>query len=102
MVPGYNPQFSAAPAQAQLPDAKIPWDETYWPTVKGGIAYRWNSPDPQILKFKSPSLGELKTWTLDQIAQLSPAEKYDIFAGDYTYPTVRDQFSRKRFWTADW
>lgn len=102
MVPGFDSRFSAAPLQSELPESKIPWDEIYWPTVNGGIAYRWNSPDPQILKFKSPSLQQLRYMSEDQIAQLSPAEKYDVYVGDYSYPTVEDQFSRKKPWTGSW
>jgi hypothetical protein len=57
----------------------IGWSSSYWPSYKGGIAFRWNHPSPNNFKYKSPSFAQLKSMSIEQINQLSPAEKFDIY-----------------------
>ena len=82
----YEYRLSALPAKGSVPADKMPWSETYWPSDKGSINYRWNAPDPIGFDYASPSLAQLKTMTREEIAELSPAEKYDIFMAHYDYP----------------
>ncbi len=44
--------FAGLPMTGKIADDRTGWSETYWPSNKGGIAYRWNSPDPQPFKYK--------------------------------------------------
>ena len=44
--------FDSLPVEGKLIDDRLSWSETYWPSNVGGIAYRWNSPDPQPFKYK--------------------------------------------------
>jgi hypothetical protein len=69
-------------------DDGLGWSGSYWPSEKGGIAHRWNHPTPNNFKYKTNSLETLKLMSQEQINQLSPAEKYDIYMGQYNYPTV--------------
>jgi Transglutaminase elicitor len=85
--------LSLLPGSGRLSDSRLGWSETYWPSNKGGIAYRWNSPDPQPFKYKVKSLAELKNMTQDELGQLSPAELYDIAQGDYNYTLTRKVLS---------
>ena len=62
-----------------------PWSETYWPTQKGSINYRWNSDDKSGY-YSPPSKEEVEQMSQDELAALSPAEKYDIYMGRYDYP----------------
>ena len=38
--------FNQLPKSGSQLDDRYGWSETYWPSNKGGIAYRWSHPDP--------------------------------------------------------
>jgi hypothetical protein len=84
--------INALPSSATL--ATQPWPDTYWPSYEGGVSSRWNSSNPQPFKYVPPTLAELRTMTKDQLMELSPAEKFDIFRGDYNYSLVQSERSR--------
>ncbi|MFL5785297.1 MAG: hypothetical protein ACJ76H_11840 [Bacteriovoracaceae bacterium] len=93
--------FSDLPLAATLTDNRYAWSETYWPSNLGGIAYRWNHPDPQPFKYHLNTKEELKAMSQAQLAQLSPAELYDIAQGDYNYTLTRkvlSQFTTHDLW----
>lgn len=73
------------PLKASLKDDRYGWSESYWPSYLGGIAYRWNHPFPNPFEYEFHTKEELLRMSDDQIAQLSPAELYDIAMGDYSY-----------------
>ncbi|MFP5386356.1 MAG: hypothetical protein ACLGHN_09780 [Bacteriovoracia bacterium] len=81
--------FDSLPLAGKLNDDRLGWSETYWPSNKGGIAYRWNHPDPQPFKYRLHSKQELLHMNQEEIGQLSPAELYDISQGDYSYSLTR-------------
>jgi hypothetical protein len=73
---------------AQLPlsgrAARTPWTDSYWPQYKGGIAYRWQTDESHT--FASPARDEAMAMDSEDVARLSPAEKYDLLVGNYDYP----------------
>jgi hypothetical protein len=72
-----------------------PWSDTYWPSHKGGIAARWNSETSvDNFAYQTPSKNKVKNMSLAKRAQLSPAEKFDIFVGNYNYPTIARERAR--------
>ena len=73
-----------------------PWSDTYWPSAKGGIAYRWQKPvdSSKPFNYRLNSWKAVSKMTTEEINSLSPAEKYDILMGDYSYPTVRRELQR--------
>src|SRR4051812_18372755 len=81
--------FNMLPHQGRLSDDRLGWSETYWPSNKGGIAYRWNSPDPQPFKYHLNTKEELMRMSPEQMDQLSPAELYDIANDDYNYTLTK-------------
>jgi hypothetical protein len=81
----------ALPLQAKL--EKVPWTDSYWPSMRGGIAARWNGGGSGF-GYRPPSPTALKRMTLEQLKRLSPAEKYDVYVGRYDYPTVKSERSR--------
>ncbi len=81
--------FNILPLSGRLADNRLAWSESYWPSNKGGIAYRWNHPNPQPFKYQLYSLSELKSMSIDQLDQLSPSELYDISNDDYSYSLTR-------------
>lgn len=84
-----NASLAALPLAANLKDDRLGWSESYWPSNLGGVAYRWNSKDPQPFKYKLNSKEELKLMSEEQLGELSPAELYDIAMGDYKYTLTK-------------
>jgi len=81
------------PIRGEILDNRYGWSETYWPSHLGGIAYRWNHPDPNPFRYQFKTKNELLKMSLDEIAQLSPSELYDVAQGDYAYSLTRKTFS---------
>lgn len=82
----YEYRLVALPTKATLPLPKMPWSSSYWPRNKGSINYRWNTPSPIGFKLNRPSSYAVRGMALEQLAQLSPAEKFDLAQGRYDYP----------------
>lgn len=78
--------FKDLPKSATLPLSKMPWSSSYWPRFKGSINYRWNTPNPTGLGIVSPTKAQVQSMSLEQLAKLSPAEKFDLVRGYYNYP----------------
>ncbi len=81
--------FASLPLNGKLGDDRLGWSETYWPSNKGGIAFRWSHPDPQPFKYKLYTKAELQKMSAKEISLLSPAELYDISQGDYNYTLTK-------------
>jgi hypothetical protein len=97
------------PLEAKLKDERFGWSESYWPSNLGGIAYRWNHPNPQPFKYTLHTKAEVMRMSEAELSQLSPAELYDISQSDYDYsltkiltkgrfPFYRALFSEKDLW----
>lgn len=84
----FETKFDQLPLSGSLDDAGLAWPGYYWANNRGGIAQRWRSNNPQDFKYRSPDLNQLISLSKEDINKLSPAEKLDIFMGDYSYPTV--------------
>jgi Transglutaminase elicitor len=85
--------FAILPVSGKLSDDRLAWSETYWPSNKGGIAYRWNHPDPKPFKYKLLSLEELRKLNQEELSQLSPSELYDLAHDDYNYTLTKKVLS---------
>jgi hypothetical protein len=80
-----------------------PWTDSYWPKYKGGIAYRWLGSTTVLEKLvggvellNTPEFLQaenVKKMSLAELAELSPAEKFDLLNGDYSFPTVQKMIS---------
>ncbi|MBA2403394.1 MAG: hypothetical protein H0V66_01375 [Bdellovibrionales bacterium] len=81
--------YQLLPMSGKLDDERLGWSETYWPSNKGGIAFRWNSPDPMPFNYSFHTKEQLQTLPRAEMEKLSPAELYDISQGDYTYSLTR-------------
>jgi hypothetical protein len=94
--------FNLLPLSARLKDTRLVWSDSYWPSYRGSIAFRWNHPDPQPHKYRFHTQAELARMSFQEISQLSPSELYDISQGDYNYPLTRKILSmhgpRRAWW----
>jgi hypothetical protein len=84
-----NLVLAELPETGALNDPRIGWSDSYWPSYKGGITFRWNHPDPMPFRYAFHTLAELRRMSLDELSTLSPAELYDIAMGDYQYTLTR-------------
>ena len=83
-------KFRAAPPSKRLTDTTLTWSDTFWPSNRGGIAYRWNAePNPENFTYRYFSKAEIERMSVEELEKLSPAEKYDIFMGNYAFPMAR-------------
>ncbi len=89
----FERNFSKLPTKGHL--KTLPWSDDYWATFRGGITYRWNK--------KVREGQESKRWNYDieemdrittPIADLSPAEKYDLYLGQDQYPLTNYERNR--------
>ncbi|MBM75668.1 MAG: hypothetical protein CMK59_09730 [Proteobacteria bacterium] len=77
-----------------------PWSDSYWPKKDGGIAYRWRVGESH--DFTLLTEDEILHGDIEVIANLSPAEKYDIFAGNYDFPLTHTVLSATSPDEASW
>lgn len=94
-------QLTQLPLEGALRDERFGWSESYWPSNLGGIAYRWNSPNPQPFKYKLLTKEEVLRASESELSELSPAELYDISLGDYRYSLTKKvlkTYSPKDLW----
>lgn len=88
MAEGYVVKFSELPLSGELD--KKPWSDSYWPSVEGGISARWQGGGPVF----RPGAWMLRRMPAAKLARMSPAEKYDVFIGNYNYETQKQERSR--------
>jgi hypothetical protein len=91
MAGDYVIKFDQLPLQSALPTQ--PWSDTYWPSYRGGVAQRWRSHENGHQYTTLPE-ASLASMTLAEISKLSPAEKYDIYIGNFGYGLVGYERSR--------
>ncbi len=77
----YERAWDALPLEGRAD--RVPWTDTYWPETDGGIANRWQTGEHRGYHLHSQD--ELFDMSEDEIALLSPAEKYDLLVGNYQY-----------------
>lgn len=78
------------PLEGRVTDENRYWSGDYWALKRGNINYRWNSPRPTGFNLKSPLKEEAMAMTREQLAELSPSEKFDLFLGRYDYPLKKE------------
>jgi hypothetical protein len=66
------------------------WADDYWASARGGIAYRWQTEEVTY------SLGDARNLAGEQIAKLSPAEKWDLYLGNDNWTFTRAEWQRTR------
>ncbi len=85
---GYERQLRRLPLQGQAGAGT--WTGDYWPSFKAGIAQRWQVNEEPVA-YDLPSESDLQKIDL---RLLSPAEKYDLIAGDENFSLTRAERMR--------
>lgn len=98
----YQNNFSKLPLEGAL--SETPWSGDYWATYRGGITFRWWDVAQTWNILEADQLIPQYTYDLSlkpssdyidaDIYKLSPAEKYDLYRGDYTFALTR--YERQR------
>jgi hypothetical protein len=86
--------FNDLPDKGEQFDDRYGWSETYWPSNRGGIAFRWSHPDPRPFRYRLHTREELLKMNMEELSRLSPAEMYDIAMGDYAFTLTKKTLSR--------
>lgn len=100
MSKNFETRYFLLPLTGQVRDPQKFWSGDYWAMRKGNINFRWHAKEG--FDRSSPSLGELRTMTIAEIAQLSPAEKFDILNGRYLYPLKKEVQRLTSYAAKDW
>ncbi|MEE2742424.1 MAG: hypothetical protein VYD54_00865, partial [Bdellovibrionota bacterium] len=88
----YDREFKNLPLNGKL--EKLPWSGYYWPTYEGGITFRYNSEtEKKHEKYGYDLLTEEDISSVDTKI-LSPAEKYDLFLGQNSFPLTNYERNR--------
>jgi hypothetical protein len=98
----YTNSFEELPKSGNLENK--PWSGDYWPTYKGGISYRWNQyghDDERRFSYEPLSKSKVKRAKLGELKRLSPAEKYDLYLGNYSYPLLNHERQRTQVLRTD-
>jgi len=85
VVPGAERVFDRLPRSGALREE--PWSGSYWPESNGGIAWRWRTDESFMADLMTRS--EAMSASPEEIMNLSPAEKYDLYAGNYGWSLTR-------------
>ena len=87
-------KFDESLVSGKVADPRLSWPGSHWSNWLGGVAHRWSAANPQNFTYKLNSLEALQAFEPHQLAELSPAEKFDIYRGDYSYSTTRTELAR--------
>lgn len=77
-----------------------PWSGDYWAKNKGGISYRWQTEES--FDYSQLTKDELLAASVEEIAELSPAEKYDILVGNYKFSLTHKAKAQGSVTEASW
>ena len=112
----YSSYFNQLPLNGGVPTEQTPWGDSYWPKNRGAFSYRWHEFQESGLgenltaadrnrlffNYKLYSKYEILNMSRDQIAMLSPLEKYSIVIGDFDYKLVHEYRSKNTASAAYW
>jgi hypothetical protein len=98
----FESRYERMPLSGEFENSRKGWPAHHWPNNVGGIAHRWSSGNPQNFSYNPYSLYELRNLDASSIYELSPAEKIDIYNGNYSYPLTRSILQNLSQDESDW
>lgn len=81
--------LNVGPSSYRLQGSETPWAGNFFPMQDGGLANRWQTSTSY--KYTRHSKEELLRMPSENLNLLSPAEKWDLLQGDYTYSATRHE-----------
>jgi hypothetical protein len=75
--------LNVGPSSYRLQGSETPWAGNFFPMQDGGLANRWQTS--ATYKYTRHSKAELQIMPSENLNLLSPAEKWDLLKGDYSY-----------------
>jgi len=102
MVPRYNDKLDKLPLSGHAAGEKKFWSGDYWAFYKGSINQRWNAPGTPGFNLKSPTREEASKMSIEELSELAPTEKYDLFTGRYDYPLKKEVAEKADPYAAEW
>lgn len=94
--------FDLLPLKGEIKRNGKLWSGDSWRLKFGAINYRWNAPVKEGFTYLSPGPREILTLPRAKIKELSPAEKMDLYNGNYDYPLRWEVDTLARSGTAEW
>lgn len=85
----YIKNFYQLPLEGKVSSKTRFWSGPYWPFKKGSINFRWYAKNKIGFQLNSPQRQNIHKMTIPELAELSPAEKYDLLLGKYDYPLTK-------------
>lgn len=85
--------FFLLPLQGRVKNNTKFWSGDYWALNRGNINIRWNAPDAPGFNLDSPSKEAVAGMSYEELAQLSPTEKFDLYLGRYDYPLREEVYT---------
>ncbi len=86
MSPHPRRRFVQLPLHGEAFASERFWSGDHWANYKGSINFRWYARQKSGFGYRSPGLEEARRMSIPLLAELSPAEKYDLLMGHYDYP----------------
>lgn len=94
--------FDLLPLKGEVRREGKLWSGDSWRLKYGAINYRWNAKVKEGFTYLSPGPREILTLPKQKIKELSPAEKFDLYLGNYDYPFRWEVDTLARSGTAEW
>jgi hypothetical protein len=104
---GYEYEFDKLMARpvGRISDGKMPWADSWWPNKRGGIANQWQVtqeyPSHRYGYFQEER-ERILSLSAEELRKLSPAEKYDISQGDYSFTLTRNTLAQTSPAVPEW
>ncbi len=86
---GIEYREAALPTVGEIDQTRRGWPDSYWPEVKGGIAYRWQTKS-NFKKNQSYNAAQASGMSAEELNVLSPSEKFDLLVSDYKYSLTKE------------
>jgi hypothetical protein len=102
MLSGFISKFDQLPLEGNMEGEKNAWSGHYWPSKEGGINNRWNSKKREGFDYKSPKKEVILKMSTEQLKTLSPAEKFDLLKGRYSYPLKKEATGTASKFAYEW
>jgi hypothetical protein len=93
--------FSSLPLSGNLSDQHTLWSDSFWPRNEGGISKRWQDLSGNT-RYNILTGREARNLPSNEIAKLSPAEKFDLLHEDYGFSFTRKVKKQNPLNRPDW